>query len=108
MRAFLLGVGVVGALAALCFPAAAEADQKFRIVNDARTEINARVRMYSDDFTRISVGNEATMKLPTGRSTAGVEIKTRKKWERCFVYAFPGAIVVAKQDHAKLICRVMR
>jgi len=106
MRMVLVVAAVFAALVGSA--PAVSAAETFRIVNNARTEINARVRLYSDEFIRISVGEEAEMSLPKGRASAAVEIRTRKRWENCYVYAFPGATVVARQDHAKIVCRVKR
>jgi len=104
MRAFLIVVSVLAmGLPGTSMLAAADS---FRIVNDSRTEVNARIRLYNDDFVRISVGNEVTMELPNGRASAGVEMKTRKQWDNCFVYAYPGAVIRVTQDHAQIKCRV--
>lgn len=102
--------GCVALAAAVLFvqPVAAADEDTFVIINKSYTEVNARVRMYTDDYTRISVDNEAEMKLPVGRGSASVEMKTRKQWDGCYVYAFPGAKVVVTQDGAQIKCRVTR
>lgn len=77
-----------------------------RVVNEASTEANVRIKFFTKDYVRISVEDEAELEIPEDLNTVQVEARSRKWNDSCWVTMQVGQTMIFYQDGERVGCKV--
>lgn len=76
--------------------------------NNSSTEANVKVKRWTQDYQRVSSGKEGdiTFVNETGKQNFQVHIKSRKKWDECWISAHQKFTIVVFDNGEKIGCKV--
>lgn len=76
------------------------------VVNNSSTEAQVRIKMWQKDFVKVTSGKEERVEFVADPMTVQVEVKSRKKWDNCWLSMRKTQTLEVFNDGERIGCRL--